>query len=315
MEDVKDSIRITTQPFIRRLGRNRTLQYGSNTYKTDGDAKWDKTKPLYWSFDWNSAPDSFKDSARKFVREELRNSGQKVFVEMEDTLAEATMYMLTQHLFCVWSQHTGLDIRQMQVLKNKNRMQLMQISFQNKRHSVAKNDHQFDGDGGVMAHAFAPPLMNRRRRRSRVELVGDIHLDSSEKWSMYFNSEHFFGYALLHEIGHSLGLQHDTNQRAIMYNKFTSQKTRDERGPSSASVKIGSVFESDIYRIQDLYGKRNGTLTRKSCESGLWKRRTAPNANDIRSGKDGSSSESCSDGIISAIICVIRMVFRYFTGK
>jgi hypothetical protein len=85
----------------------------------------------------------------------------------------------------------------------------------------------FDGvTGGTLGHAFPP-------RHPR--LSGHVHLDAAERWSIVLPAA---GSAdlptlLLHEIGHALGLEHDTGDpSAVMNERFEIGATRRSLGAS-----------------------------------------------------------------------------------
>ncbi|KAL1131422.1 hypothetical protein AAG570_011039 [Ranatra chinensis] len=110
--------------------------------------------------------------------------------------------------------------------------------------------YKFDGEGGVLAHAFAP--------RPQIDCI-EIHLDSSEKWNFnilpspsdHNNYEEVNLYAvLIHEIGHTLGLGHSAHKDAIMYPYY-----------SAAKRKLG---DDDEYIIQALYGQNKRRRTFKT---------------------------------------------------
>ncbi|EFJ10383.1 hypothetical protein SELMODRAFT_128150 [Selaginella moellendorffii] len=94
--------------------------------------------------------------------------------------------------------------------------------------------HPFDGQMGVLAHAFAPE-------------DGRFHLDSSESWSVNVRSATSLAAidlesVVTHEIGHLIGLGHSGDSAAIMF-------------PSIAPRQIKTAFgQDDIDGAQALYG-------------------------------------------------------------
>jgi len=99
----------------------------------------------------------------------------------------------------------------------------------------------FDGKKGVLAHAWYP---------GQGELSGDIEINDEwnwvpgVKWSKMMTPP--LVPILIHEIGHGLGLRHDTRStESIMYPSFNIGK------------KKNTLNKDDIFRIQSRYGKRN----------------------------------------------------------
>jgi uncharacterized protein (DUF427 family) len=93
----------------------------------------------------------------------------------------------------------------------------------------------FDGKGNVLAHGFFP---------NNDECLG-IHFDKSENW--YFgeldntpDGEINFYTTLLHEIGHTLGIEHSASNKAIMYAYYKGDGDK--------------LTQDDIWAIQYLYG-------------------------------------------------------------
>ncbi|XP_060091295.1 collagenase 3-like [Heteronotia binoei] len=103
------------------------------------------------------------------------------------------------------------------------------ISFGKKEHG---DFFPFDGPLGQLAHAF-PPGDN---------IGGDVHFDDDETWTSDSRAFNLFAVAA-HEFGHSLGLQHSSNPRALMYPLYTYSGSKDFLLP-----------EDDVEGIQDLYG-------------------------------------------------------------
>ena len=87
----------------------------------------------------------------------------------------------------------------------------------------------FDGEGGVLAHAYYPT-------------DGRLHYDLDEKWFYLFINKNAFDLLSisLHEIGHLLGLQHSKVEAAIMCPTFKHGETKD-------------LDQDDIQGIKALY--------------------------------------------------------------
>ncbi|HEX5838000.1 MAG TPA: matrixin family metalloprotease [Anaerolineales bacterium] len=68
--------------------------------------------------------------------------------------------------------------------------------------------HTFDGPSRVLAHAYYPPP-------NGTSAAGDMHFDRQENWTCN-TSGIDIGVVALHEIGHSLGLDHENDILAVM---------------------------------------------------------------------------------------------------
>lgn len=102
----------------------------------------------------------------------------------------------------------------------------IQIGWYRKHHLKACSP--FDGPGNVLAHAFYPPP-------NAGTMAGDVHFDEDEVWSVVKLEN-----VALHEIGHSLGLDHSNVEEAVMY-MFANGVTE--------------LTTDDIAGIQSIYGK------------------------------------------------------------
>ncbi|XP_062950277.1 macrophage metalloelastase-like [Cynocephalus volans] len=129
-----------------------------------------------------------------------------------------------QKAFQVWSDVTPLKF----IKVNQGEADIM-ILF-------AYGDHgdfsAFDGRGGILAHAFAPG----------ARIGGDVHFDEHEQWTENHRGVNLFLVAV-HEIGHSLGLTHSNDQRAIMFPSYRYLNPNTFR-----------LSADDIRGIQSLYG-------------------------------------------------------------
>ncbi|KFO25635.1 stromelysin-1 [Fukomys damarensis] len=91
----------------------------------------------------------------------------------------------------------------------------------------------FDGPGNVLAHAYAPgPGIN-----------GDAHFDDDELWTKDTTGTNLFLVAA-HELGHSLGLFHSTDTKALMYPLYNS----------FTDLTRFRLSQDDVDGIQSLYG-------------------------------------------------------------
>jgi len=113
--------------------------------------------------------------------------------------------------------------------------------------------HKFDGASGTLAHAFFPPPNGN-------SAAGDVHFDSQENWTCNSNGMNI-GVVALHEIGHSLGLNHEnTSALTVMdpyYNGSMTTLQRDDingataiYGPSSLSASAAPVNDNFVNAFQ-----------------------------------------------------------------
>jgi len=124
----------------------------------------------------------------------------------------------------VWSEVTDLTFEQ----KRSGRVHI-DIRFEDGEHG---DGDPFDGAGGTLAHAYFPVY------------GGDAHFDNSEYWTINSYSGTNLLQTAAHEFGHSLGLSHSDQYRALMapfYRGYESKVHLDK---------------DDIKAIQALYGKK-----------------------------------------------------------
>ncbi len=123
----------------------------------------------------------------------------------------------------------------------------------------------FDGAGGTIAHAGFPPAVNSLCVPNMPETYsGDVHFDDAETWERDTGSASAFSLQLVasHELGHALGLTHDTGSGDIMRPSF------------SASDSAQAPSASDLANIRSGYATGSGAVI--TLETlGVWVQSTA----------------------------------------
>lgn len=115
------------------------------------------------------------------------------------------------------------------------------LSFESGNHGDGSS---FDGAGNTLAHAFYPPPCGGTHS-------GACHFDEAEGWTDQSASGRFrLLNVAIHEIGHLLGLEHSSDQNAIMFASYNDGVDR-----------LGS---DDVAGIQQLYGAPAGNLVSRA---------------------------------------------------
>lgn len=101
----------------------------------------------------------------------------------------------------------------------------IKVSFVKGKHN---DGWDFDGKGRILAHAFFPSGSMR----------GVVHLDYDEDWDFASLKQ-----VLLHELGHTFGLGHSSDNKSIMFPWYSSS--------------VDNVNQDDKNGIEWLYGLKN----------------------------------------------------------
>ncbi|XP_065066313.1 interstitial collagenase-like [Rhopilema esculentum] len=94
---------------------------------------------------------------------------------------------------------------------------------------------------GVIAHAYYP-------KHSTPGLAGDVHFNDDKKFTVNSYKGKDLLWVALHEVGHSLGMEHSNAKGSIMFPYYQSY-----------TGKESELTEDDIGGIQSLYGTKSKT--------------------------------------------------------
>lgn len=151
--------------------------------------------------------------------------------------AQQYQFDLTHKAFETWQNHSNYKFRNEPMSKRAN----IVIAFKSLQHNFSrccnrrKCDYEFDGVGNILAHAYFP-----YKKYSHIE----IHLDSAEEWE--YSEDGNFYQTLLHEIGHSLGLQHSSVKGSVMFPYAQVRNTTDLSPDDIHAIQSRYVFPQRI---------------------------------------------------------------------
>ncbi|XP_072395188.1 hatching enzyme-like [Diabrotica undecimpunctata] len=132
---------------------------------------------------------------------------------------------LAAEAFARWEKISNLKFKHVIIPSPKPDITITVVpnthNFRASFQGTAKCSFNFDGPGKVLAHAYYPSANGE---------CTEIHLDANERWYVGNgrapDGEANFLAVLMHEIGHSLGLEHSTIDSSIMYAWYQQDVTR-----------------------------------------------------------------------------------------
>jgi len=130
----------------------------------------------------------------------------------------------------MWSSASGLTIKRED---NPHMHADIRIHFVRGFHGDTR---PADGPGAELAHAFFPGADDE-------DLAGDVHIDDDDTFAVKGGSGIDLLWLVVHELGHSLGLDHTYHPDSVMFAYYTGYKP---------DLKLDS---DDIQGVQRLYGK------------------------------------------------------------
>ena len=148
------------------------------------------------------------------------------FINGTNDLAGNAERQAIQNAFATWAAATGITFTQVNAAPSD-----FEIEWATGTHGGAGHT-AFDGVGNVLAHAFYPPPSGGRD-------TGQMHFDDSEVWALTGGTNTDLEAVALHEIGHLLGLDHTSDNTAVMFAFY--------------SAGLVNLTTDDLRRIRRLY--------------------------------------------------------------
>ena len=136
----------------------------------------------------------------------------------------------------MWSNASGLTIKREDDPKATPDIKL---SFVEGFHGDTR---PADGPGGELAHAFFP-----LGGKGEEDLAGDVHFDDEDKFAINGGAGVDLLWLSVHELGHSLGLDHTYHPASVMFAYYPGYVEK---------LKLDS---DDVAGIQALYGRKEIT--------------------------------------------------------
>merc|ERR1711971_538800 len=179
----------------------------------------------------------------------------------------------------VWSDVTDLRFRQ----KDSGPVHI-DINFVSRDHG---DGDPFDGEGGTLAHAFFPVF------------GGDAHFDDSETWTISSYKGTNLLQTAAHEFGHSLGLSHSDQYKALMAPFYRGYESK---------VRLDV---DDVTAVQALYGQKGD---RKPKPSSTTPPIFFPTGSNTPSSTPKSNEDLCQDSSVDSMLTTLEGDSYAFKG-
>uniref|UniRef100_A0A673MUA0 Collagenase 3 n=1 Tax=Sinocyclocheilus rhinocerous TaxID=307959 RepID=A0A673MUA0_9TELE len=166
-------------------------------------------------------------------RRTMRWTNRTLTYRLGSKLTAAQVRTAFRQAWKLWAQAVPLKFRR----QRRSDADIV-ISFNNKDH---EDGSPFDGEGGILAHAFFPG----------PGIGGDVHFDDEEAWTTTNAKGCNLLAVAVHEFGHALGLPHSSDPGAIMFPAY-----------NFGLHNVLQLSFQDVKDIQEIYGKRKISLDR-----------------------------------------------------
>jgi Matrixin/Putative peptidoglycan binding domain len=173
--------------------------------------------------------------AARFTLQGNRWNKSNVTFGFENFTGDLTQQLIIANIrqaFLAWSRVCFLTFTEVSGTAD------ISIAFRTGNHGDGSS---FDGPGNTLAHGFFPPP-------NGGAIAGDLHFDDAEMWTTNDPPTGFdFLTVAIHEVGHTLGLEHSADPTAVMFAFYSGLRR--------------TLRTDDINGIRAIYGNQSTKST------------------------------------------------------